>query len=123
RELAIGALKQDAPPCESVEVGRLGLAASITTQRGGQIVGHEQQDVGARGSLSAGYLHGQRPEEQLDEQGACDQRAYHERHSPRIVHGCLARFFFFAPCDFCAAPALASAPLLPVADWIAGRGR
>lgn len=58
RKLAIGTLEEDAALREGVEMRRFGLGMSVAAQVGGEVVGHEEDDVGTGGRLGCCRLDG-----------------------------------------------------------------
>jgi hypothetical protein len=48
-ELAVGTFEENAALGESVEVGRFGEGVTVATEVGGEVVGHEEEDVGTGG--------------------------------------------------------------------------
>jgi len=54
RELAVGALEEDAARGKGVEVWRFGVGMTVAAEVGGEVVGHEEEDVGTGGLLGRG---------------------------------------------------------------------
>ena len=59
-KLAVGTFKEDAALGQSVEVRRIGKRMSIAAEVGGEVVGHEEEDVLAGRTLGGGDLHDDR---------------------------------------------------------------
>jgi hypothetical protein len=51
RELAVGAFEEDAALGEGIEIWSFGVGMAVAAEVGGEVVGHEEEDVGTGGLL------------------------------------------------------------------------